>query len=79
MIVHEVTVRFPVQMGGLTIDGEASVYLETQHAAHQFVKVAEERGWKASRIKSYVGGTLEQAIAEVEREIQFYDRLESAI
>lgn len=69
MIVHEVKVRFPVQMGGLTIDGETSVYLDMPAAVQQFDKDAKERGWKVVAVRTYVAGTIEQAIAEVEREV----------
>lgn len=69
MIVHEVRVLIPTQMGGLSVQVETAVYLETQAAVRQFKKIAEERGWKASNPKTYIAGTVEQAVAEVEREI----------
>lgn len=69
MIVHEVRVLIPTRMGGLDVQVETAVYLETQAAVRQFRKVAEERGWKAGEPRTYIAGTVEQAVAEVEREI----------
>lgn len=74
MIVHEVTVGFPTKMGGLTVRAETAVYLETATDAKRFVKVAELRGWEVLRKRTYISGTVEQAEAEVEREIELYER-----
>lgn len=74
MIVHEVKVRFPVPMSGLTIEGETHVYLETVATTREFLALAQERGWKAGPVKTYVAGTLEQAVGEVEREMALFER-----